>query len=120
CVHEPVPLPGDLHLISLGELDRDFPDPLTRIRGWLRLLDMAVTPSMLRQGLAPSVDPEIAETLLRYYARKRGSNDVDRDKADFVATFLYRYPRVAGQWEKHGFTLDGRQHAGSDRERSQQ
>lgn len=107
CVHEPVPLPGDLHLISLGELDRDFPDPLARIRGWLRLLDMAVTPSMLRQALSPSVDPEIAETLLRYYARKRGSNDVDRDKADFVATFLYRYPRVTGQWDKHGFTLDG-------------
>jgi len=107
CVQEPVPLPGDLHLISLGELDQNFPDPLARIRGWLRLLDMAVTPSMLRQALAPNVDPEIAETLLRYYARKRGSNDTDRDKADFVATFLYRYPRVAGQWEKHGFTLDG-------------
>ena len=106
-LQEPVPLPPDLHLISLGELDRHFPDPLARIRGWLKLLDMAVTPSMLRQSLTAEVDPEIAETLLRYYARKKAAGDVDRDKADFVATFLYRNPRVPGQWERHGYTLDG-------------
>ena len=107
CVQEPVPLPTDLHLISLGELDQHFPDPLARIRGWLKLFDLAVTPSMLRQSLTSEVDPEIAETLLRYYARKRAATEVDRDKADFVATFLYRNPRVPGQWEKHGYTLDG-------------
>jgi hypothetical protein len=107
CAQEPVPLPGHLHLISLGELDQYFPDPLARLRGWLKLFDLAVVPSMLRQSLTPEVDPEIAETLLRYYARKKAATDVDRDKADFVATFLYRYPRVPGQWEKHGFSLDG-------------
>lgn len=106
-VQEPLPLPADLHKLSLAELDSEFPDPLSRLRGWLKLLDLAVTPSMLRQALAPDVDPEIAETLLRYYARKRGGNDADRDKADFVATFLYRYPRVPGQWETRGYTLDG-------------
>jgi hypothetical protein len=106
-VQEPVPLPPDLHQISLGELDRHFPDPLARIRGWLKLLDLAVTPSMLRHSLSPDVDPEIAETLLRYYARKKAATDVDRDKADFVATFLYRNPRVPGQWERHGYSLDG-------------
>lgn len=106
-VREPVPLPNDLHRMSLGELDRHFPDPLARIRGWLKLLDLAVTPSMLRHSLTSDVDPEIAETLLRYYARKKAAGDVDRDKADFVATFLYRNPRVPGQWDKHGYTLDG-------------
>jgi len=106
-VQEPVPLPNNLHLISLGELDRLFPDPLARIRGWLKLLDLAVTPSMLRHSLTSEVDPEIAETLLRYYARKKAATDVDRDKADFVATFLYRNPRVPGQWDRHGYTLDG-------------
>jgi hypothetical protein len=107
CVQEPVPLPSDLHLISLGELDQQFPDPLARIRGWLKLFDLAVTPAMLRQSLTSDVDPEVAETLLRYYARKKAATDVDRDKTDFVATFLYRNPRVQGQWEKHGYTLDG-------------
>ncbi len=106
-MQEPVPLPSDLHLIPLGELDLDFPDPLARIRGWLKILDLAVTPSMLRQSLTPDVDPEIAETLLRYYARKKAATEVARDKADFVASFLYRNPRVPGQWEKHGYTLDG-------------
>jgi len=48
CVQEPIPLPKDLHLISLGELDQHFPDPLARIRGWIKLFDLAVTPSMLR------------------------------------------------------------------------
>ena len=107
CLREPVPLPADLHQKSLGELDQHFPDPLSRLRGWLKLLDLAVTPSMLRQSLTSDVDPEIAETLLRYYARKKAATDVDRDKADFAATFLYRNPRVPGQWERHGYTLDG-------------
>jgi len=106
-VQEPVPLPLNLHWMSLGELDQLFPDPLARIRGWMKLLDLAVTPSMLRHSLTSDVDPEIAETLLRYYARKKAATDVDRDKADFVATFLYRNPRVPGQWERHGYTLDG-------------
>jgi hypothetical protein len=106
-VQEPVPLPADLHMMSLGQLDQDFPDPLARLRGWLKLLDLAVTPSMLRHSLTSDVDPEIAETLLRYYARKKAATDVDRDKADFVATFLYRNPRVPGQWERHGYSLDG-------------
>lgn len=106
-VQEPVPLPLDLHKMSLGDLDQYFPDPLTRLRGWLKLLDMAVSPSMLRHSLTCDVDPEIAETLLRYYARKKAASDVDRDKADFVSTFLYRNPRVPGQWERHGYSLDG-------------
>ena len=106
-VQEPVPLPDNLHQMSLGDLDRHFPEPLTRLRGWLKLLDLAVTPSMLRHSLTSDVDPEIAETLLRYYARKKAASEVDRDKADFVATFLYRNPRVPGQWDKHGYTLDG-------------
>ncbi len=106
-VQEPVPLPPDLHRISLGELDQHFPDSLARIRAWLKILDLAVTPAMLRQSLTPDIDPEIAETLLRYYARKKAGSAIDRDKADFVATFLYRHPRVPGQWDKHGYTLDG-------------
>jgi hypothetical protein len=104
---EPVPLPTNLHHISLAELDQHFPNPLARILAWLKLLDLAVTPSMLRMSLSAEVDPEVAETLLRYYARKKAGTDLDRDKADFVATFLYRNPRVPGQWEKHGYTLDG-------------
>jgi hypothetical protein len=62
---------------------------------------------MVRQALNEDTDPEIAEALIRYYTRKRDFSDTDRDKADLVATFLYRHPRVPGQWERRGYGLDG-------------
>jgi hypothetical protein len=80
---------------------------LGKIHRWLQLLDMAITPAMVRQALTTDTDPEIAEALIRYYTRKRDFSDSDRDKTDLVATFLYRHPRVAGQWERRGYGLDG-------------
>jgi hypothetical protein len=62
---------------------------------------------MVRCALTPDTDPEMAEGLLRYYARKADRSETDRDKTDLVATFLYRYPRVPGQWERRGYALDG-------------
>ncbi len=35
------------------------------------------------------------------------NSDVNRDKTDLIATFLYRHPRVQGQWEQRGYGLDG-------------
>lgn len=80
---------------------------LGKMHRWLQLLDMAITPAMVRQALNADTDPEIAEALLRYYTRKRDFTDSDRDKTDLVATFLYRHPRVPGQWERRGYGLDG-------------
>jgi hypothetical protein len=74
---------------------------------WLHLLDMAITPAMLRQALTHDTDSEVAEALLRYFVRRREATDVNRDKTDLVATFLYRHPRVPGQWEQSGYGLDG-------------
>src|SRR5437867_7290156 len=77
------------------------------MRRWLRLLDMAITPAMLRRAFTSETDPEIAEAMLRYFVRKKDTSDVHRDKTDLVATFLYRHPRVPGQWEQSGYGLDG-------------
>src|SRR2546429_2878508 len=77
------------------------------MRRWLRLLDQAITPAMLRRAFTSEIDPEIAEAVLRYYTRKKDTSDVNRDKTDLVATFLYRHPRVPGQWEQRGYGLDG-------------
>jgi len=49
----------------------------------------------------------VAEALLRYFVRRREPSDVNRDKTDLIATFLYRHPRVPGQWEQSGYGLDG-------------
>jgi hypothetical protein len=62
---------------------------------------------MVRQALTPDTDSEVAEALLRYFVRRREPSDVNRDKTDLIATFLYRHPRVPGQWEQSGYGLDG-------------
>jgi hypothetical protein len=102
-----VPVPAGLEAVSLQQADGDVNLTLASLRRWLRLLDMATTPAMLRQALTPETDPEIAEAMLRYFVRKKDFSNVNRDKTDLVATFLYRHPRVAGQWERRGYGLDG-------------
>lgn len=100
-----VPVPIALNAEALTS--DHAPATLAEMRRWLQLLDMAVTPAMVRCGLTHETDPEIAEGLLRYYARKPQPSDSDRDKTDLIATFLYRNPRVPGQWERRGYALDG-------------
>jgi hypothetical protein len=62
---------------------------------------------MLRQALTPDTDSEVAEALLRYFVRRREPSDINRDKTDLISTFLYRHPRVHGQWQQQGYGLDG-------------
>ena len=102
-----VPIPSGLDEDALRHTDRELPNTLSRMYRWLHLLDMAITPAMLRHALTPETDSEVAEALLRYFVRRREATDVNRDKTDLVATFLYRHPRVPGQWEQSGYGLDG-------------
>lgn len=102
-----VPVPCGLEAVSLQQAEGDVNLTLASLRRWLRLLDLATTPAMLRQGLDPETDPEIAEAMLRYFVRKKDFSAVNRDKTDLIATFLYRHPRVPGQWERRGYGLDG-------------
>lgn len=102
-----VPVPAGLDETSLRYTERELPETLSRMYRWLHLLDMAITPAMLRRALTPDTDSEVAEALLRYFVRRREASDVNRDKTDLIATFLYRHPRVPGQWEQRGYGLDG-------------
>jgi len=102
-----VPVPAALETISLQHSDANVPQTLNLMRRWLRLLDLAISPAALRQAFSSETDPEIAEALLRYFTRNKDGGDGNRDKTDLIATFLYRYPRVAGQWERRGYGLDG-------------
>jgi hypothetical protein len=92
---------------AIHQANTNLREVLGKMHRWLQLLDMAITPAMVRQALNTDTDPEIAEALLRYYTRKREFTESDRDKTDLVATFLYRHPRVPGQWERRGYGLDG-------------
>jgi hypothetical protein len=102
-----VPVPSSLDEDALRHSENELPNTLSRMYRWLHLLDMAITPAMLRQALTPDTDSEVAEALLRYFVRRREATDVNRDKTDLIATFLYRHPRVPGQWEQSGYGLDG-------------
>ncbi len=101
-----LPAPAELAPEEISQTS-DVRSTLDRMQLWIQLLDMAVTPAMLRLGVQSDLDPEVAEALLRYFARQRGDSGANRDKTDLVATFLFRHPRVAGQWERRGYGLDG-------------
>ncbi len=107
CLGGETPVPSGLDAESLARTEGDLSQTLSRLYRWLHLLDMAITPAMLRQALTADTDSEVAEALLRYFVRRRESTDLDRDKTDLVTTFLYRHPRVPGQWEQRGYGLDG-------------
>ena len=65
-----VPVPQGLEAISLQD-DNNVHETLTKMRRWLRLLDMAITPAMLRRAFTADTDPEIAEAMLRYFTRTK-------------------------------------------------
>ncbi len=101
-----LPAPAELAPDVIGHA-ADVRPTLHKMHLWIQLLDMAINPAMLRLGMTPDLDAEVAEALLRYFARHRDDSASNRDKTDLVATFLYRHPRVPGQWERHGYGLDG-------------
>jgi hypothetical protein len=106
-LHGDLPVHPGLEDQAIHQANSDLREILGKMHRWLQMLDMAITPAMVRQALTTDTDPEIAEALIRYYTRKRDFSDTDRDKTDLVATFLYRHPRVPGQWERRGYGLDG-------------
>lgn len=85
---EPVPTPrGTLKDEHAGT---PVEHSISVLRRWLNILDMAISPPMFRDALKESLDPATTEALLRYYVLKTSHTDVDRDKCDFIITFLYR------------------------------
>ena len=101
-----VPVPVGLEAVSLQD-DGNVGGTLALMRRWLCLLDLAISPAMLRHAFTDEIDPEIAEAMLRYFVRKSPHTESDRDKTDIIVTFLYRHPRVPGQWDQRGYGLDG-------------
>lgn len=101
-----LPSPAQLAPDVINQVE-DVRSTLEQMQRWIQLLDMAITPAMLRLGVQSDLDPEVAEALLRFFARQRDDSGANRDKTDLVATFLFRHPRVVGQWEQRGYGLDG-------------
>ena len=90
AVHHHLPLPDAIHRpVGRNEGER-LRNALDGLRQWLSVLDLAIAAPMMRDALRTVASREIAEALLRYLVRKQSTADVDRDKLDFVVTYLYR------------------------------
>jgi hypothetical protein len=85
-VGHPVPVPQEVK--EFDPAPESVHHSITAYRRWLAILDMAISPPMVRDALKRSTKYESAEALLRYYMRKGAPSD--REKADFVVTFLFR------------------------------
>ena len=72
------------------------------MRRWLALLDMAITPPMVRDALSSTSEHRAIAALLRYFALKPSHNESDRDKTDFIVTWLYRHPPTPDDWAIEG------------------
>ncbi len=67
------------------------------LRKFVALLEMAVTPQMIRDGLKSPEQKPAAEALLRFFAEKPSRRREDRDKIDVIATALFRYMQPGDQ-----------------------
>jgi hypothetical protein len=60
------------------------------LRRWLGLLDLAIPPVAIRDAVKENLALETTEALMRYLIDKHSPAESDRDKADCVATNLFR------------------------------
>ena len=86
------------------------PEQINALKFWLDLLDMAITPPMIRENLKHEPKPGVAHGFLRYLVGKASSRASDRDKCDCVITFLFREPSSdpSKQWQRP--EIDGSYH----------
>jgi hypothetical protein len=97
-LHHEVPLPAGLQLAATKTPDLPTVETL---RHWVNVLDLAVTPPMFRDELANG-DVATAAALLKYYTHNPEQLATDRDKTDFVVTWLFRHSDEKGAWKIPG------------------
>lgn len=78
------------------------PDSIQSLKSWLDLLDMAITPPMIRDSLKRMPKTDTAHALLRYFVAKASVRSHDRDKADCIVTHLFRTPPTdsPNRWQR--------------------
>lgn len=91
-----VPVPAEIKNVSdppanIDELNQNF-------KLWLDLVDLALTPPLVRDALKTLPGFETAHALVRYFTSKASQRSGDRDKTDCIITYLFRTP---AQGESH-------------------
>lgn len=99
CLGHPILVPAEVK----GALNSNgSPEQVNSLKFWLDLLDMAITPPLVREALKREKKSSIAHALLRYFVAKASPRANDRDKCDCVITYLFREPcsDPAKQWQR--------------------
>jgi hypothetical protein len=85
-----VPVPLEIKKIT-GETE-NAAALIPEFKLWLNLLDLALTPPLVRDALKTLPGVETAHSLLRYFTLKASQRPGDRDKTDCIITQLFRLP----------------------------
>lgn len=85
-------IPSPAEIRNADASPENVPRTVENFRNWLDVLDLAVTPPIVRDALKAASGLKTAHSLLRYYIRKASPRSGDRDKTDCVITYLFRNP----------------------------
>jgi hypothetical protein len=85
-----VPVP--LEIKNITDEAEDATALIPEFKLWLNLLDLALTPPLVRDALKTLPGLETAHALLRYFTVKASQRAGDRDKTDCIITHLFRIP----------------------------
>lgn len=89
-----VPVPAEITNVTASP--ENIAALIENYKLWLDVLDLALTPPLVRDSLKAASGFETAHALLRYFTTKASQRSGDRDKTDCIITFLFRH---AGQAE---------------------
>ena len=96
-----VPVPFEIK--NAAEDASDMAEAIKNFKMWLDLLDLALTPPLIRDALKTIPGFETSHALLRYFTSKASQRSGDRDKTDCIITYLFRTPDEAGRkidWQR--------------------
>lgn len=86
----PVPSPAEIR--NPDATAENISRTLELFKNWLDVLDLAMTPPIVRDALKVASGFKACHALLRYYIGKASPRSGDRDKTDCVITYLFRNP----------------------------
>jgi hypothetical protein len=85
-----VPVP--IEIKNIADALENAAQLIVEFKLWLNLLDLALTPPLVRDALKTVSGLETAHSLLRYFTTKASQRSGDRDKTDCIITYLFRIP----------------------------
>jgi hypothetical protein len=99
-----VPVPAEIK--DTADLPANAAELNQNFKLWLDLVDLALTPPLVRDALKTLPGFETAHALLRYFTGKASQRSGDRDKTDCIITYLFRSPAAGNKVAWHRPEVD--------------